>query len=107
LQISENPRRFMSKTLVSDVRVLAMDQTFTQDKDQKTVLAKTATLELTPIQADLVALSAATGTISLALRPLGDNDVADTTAKTHHADDGTVTVVRYGISRGGFDSKGE
>ncbi|HUB85367.1 MAG TPA: Flp pilus assembly protein CpaB [Rhizomicrobium sp.] len=107
LQISDNPRRFMSKTLVSDVRVLAMDQTFTQDKDQKTVLAKTATLELTPIQADLVALSAATGTISLALRPLGDNDVADSAAKTHHADDGSVTVIRYGISRGGFDSKGE
>jgi pilus assembly protein CpaB len=107
-QVSDNPRRFMSKALVSDVRVLAMDQTFTQDKDQKTVLAKTATLELTPDQADLVARSAASGTISLSLRPLGDNDSADAaTAKTHHADDGSVTVIRYGVSRGGFDSKGE
>jgi pilus assembly protein CpaB len=107
-QVSDTPRRFMSKALVSDVRVLAMDQTFTQDKDQKTVLAKTATLELTPDQADLVARSAASGTISLSLRPLGDNDSADaTTAKMHHADDGSITVIRYGISRGGFDSKGE
>jgi pilus assembly protein CpaB len=107
LQISDTPRRFLSKALVNDVRVLAMDQTFTQDKDQKTVLAKTATLELTPLQADLVALSAATGTISLALRPLGDNDVADTTTKPHHTEDGPVTVIRYGISRGSIDSKGE
>jgi pilus assembly protein CpaB len=106
LQISDAPRRYGSKTLVSDVRVLAMDQTYTQDRDQKTVLAKTATLELTPDQASLVALSAASGTISLALRPLGDNDVADA-SKTHHVDDGAVTVVRYGIARGGIASKGE
>jgi pilus assembly protein CpaB len=108
-QISDTPRRFMTKTLVGDVRVLAMDQTFAQDKDQKTVLAKTATLELTPDQADLVARSAAGGTISLSLRPLGDNESADAeaAAKTHHAADGAVTVIRYGISRDGMDSKGE
>src|ERR1700761_2430317 len=40
-QIADNPRRFAAHTILSDVRVLAMDQTFTQDKDQKTVLAKT------------------------------------------------------------------
>ena len=108
VQVSDTPRRFGSITLLSDVRVLAMDQTYTQDKDQKTVLAKTATLELTPAQATLIARSAATGTVSLALRPLGDNDVADTAAtKKHHAEDGPVTVVRYGIARGGFDNKGE
>jgi pilus assembly protein CpaB len=109
LQVSDAPRRFASTALVGDVRVLAMDQTYTQDKDQKTVLAKTATLELTPDQANLVARAAAQGTISLSLRPLGDNDSADaaTAAKTHHADDGSVTVVRYGISRGGSDSRGE
>jgi pilus assembly protein CpaB len=108
-QVSDTPRRFSSKALVSNVRVLAMDQTFSQDKDQKTVLAKTATLELTPDQADLVARSAAAGTISLSLRPLGENDAtADAAAaKLHHADDGTVTVIRYGIARGGYDSKGE
>jgi pilus assembly protein CpaB len=108
-QVSDTPRRFMTKTLVGDVRVLAMDQTFSQDKDQKTVLAKTATLELTPDQADLVARSAAGGTISLSLRPLGDNESADAeaAAKTHRAADGAVTIIRYGISRDGMDSKGE
>ena len=38
----------------ANVRVLAVDQTFKQDKDQKTVLGKTATLELTPAQARAV-----------------------------------------------------
>ena len=107
-QVSDQPRRFASKVLISNVRVLAMDQTYGQDKDQKTVLAKTATLELTPDQADMVARSAAAGTISLSLRPLGEPETADTsTEKTHHADDGVVTVIRYGIARGNLDSKGE
>jgi pilus assembly protein CpaB len=108
-QISDSPRRFASRVLVGDVRVLAMDQTYTQDKDQKTVLAKTATLELSPEYADLVARSAASGTISLSLRPLGDNASADAAAmsKAAHPDDSTANVIRYGIARDGIDSKGE
>ncbi|HEY5336742.1 MAG TPA: Flp pilus assembly protein CpaB [Rhizomicrobium sp.] len=105
--VSDTPHRSASKTILSDVRVLAMDQTFTQDKDQKTVLAKTATLELSPDQAVLVSGAASSGTISLTLRPLGDNATADVmaTGKPHHADDGQVTVVRYGVSHG--DSRGD
>ena len=107
-QISDNPRRFATRTLVTDVRVLAMDQTYTQDKDQKTVLAKTATLELAPDEASVLARSAAAGTISLSLRPLGENATADAlAAKTQHADDGQPSVIRYGVEHAGFDSKGE
>ena len=111
-QVSDSPRRFGSRAILKDVRVLAMDQIYTQDKDQKTVLAKTATLELSPRQADLVSRSAASGTISLALRALGDNSNANpkVAAKLGHNNDndsdGQVTVVRYGIARGGLD-KGE
>jgi pilus assembly protein CpaB len=109
-QVSDSPRRFGSRAILRDVRVLAMDQTFAQDKDQKTLLAKTATLELSPKDADLVSRSAASGTISLALRALGDNADANPklAARTHHddSDDGQVTIVRYGVARGGLD-KGE
>lgn len=111
-QISDSPRRFGSRAILKNIRVLAMDQTSGQDKDQKTVLAKTATLELSPHQADLVSRSAAQGTISLALRALGDNSNADpkVAAKLDHNNDndsdGQVTIVRYGIARGGLD-KGE
>jgi pilus assembly protein CpaB len=100
-QVSDTPRRFGSKVILSNVRVLAMDQTSTQDKDQKTVLAKTATLELSPDQATMLARSAAGGTISLSLRALGENADANIAANTGHKDNGQVVVVRYGVARGG------
>jgi pilus assembly protein CpaB len=99
-QVSESPRRFGSKVILSNVRVLAMDQTSMQDKDQKTVLAKTATLELAPDQATMLARSAAAGTISLSLRALGENAESDIAANTGHKDSGQIVVVRYGVTRG-------
>jgi pilus assembly protein CpaB len=65
-------------TILQNVRVLAVDQTFKQDKDTKTVIAKTATLELTPLQAEQVARAQNQGMLSLSLRPLGD-DAANST----------------------------
>jgi pilus assembly protein CpaB len=62
-----------ARTILQNVRVLAVDQTFKQDKDTKTVIAKTATLELTPAQAEQVARAQNQGTLSLSLRPLGDD----------------------------------
>ena len=100
-QVSESPRRYASITLLHDVRVLAVDQTYREDKDQKVVLAKTATLELTPRQAELVETSQAAATISLSLRALGDND----TKKPETADKGSdsnataMVVIRYGVPR--------
>lgn len=97
-KVSESPRRYASRVILSDVRVLAMDQTFAQDKDRKTVLAKTATLELAPDQATLLTRSAAAGTISLTLRPLDDQH--NIASRTDHRDSGQIVVVRYGITRG-------
>ena len=98
---------FSSHVILSNVRVLAMDQTFTQDKDQKTVLAKTATLELSPGQATKLTSSAASGTLSLTLRALGDNANQNVAAKANDdGEDNEVTVVRYGIAHGGLDSGG-
>lgn len=99
-QTSDTPRRFGSKAILSNVRVLAMDQTFGQDKDQKTVLAKTATLELTPDQAILLARSAPAGTISLTLRALGEASDSSVAANAGHKDNGQIVVVRYGETRG-------
>jgi pilus assembly protein CpaB len=103
-QVPGQQRNFASKVILSDVRVLAMDQTFGQDKDQKTVLAKTATLELLPSQATQLTRAAAAGTISLALRALGDNKNANVAARS--GDGGSISVIRYGISRGDFGSGG-
>ena len=58
-----------SSTILTDVRVLAVDQTFKQDKDTKTVIGKTATLEVTPAQAEQVATAQNQGTLSLCAAP--------------------------------------
>jgi pilus assembly protein CpaB len=91
---NDTPPRVIVKTILSNVRVLAMDQTFKEDKDIKTVIAKTATLELTPAQGELVAAAQSMGTLSLSLRGLGDNQ-AIAAAKPV---DGPVSVIRYGVA---------
>src|SRR5215831_13668320 len=70
--VSDSPRRYRSHVVLGNVRVLAMDQTYKQDNNQKVVLAKTATLELAPDQARVVVRAQATGPLSLALRSLAD-----------------------------------
>jgi pilus assembly protein CpaB len=108
LQVSEQPKAYASRTFLHDVRVLAVDQTYTQDKDQKTVLAKTATLELSPQQAEMVDAAAATGTVSLTLRPLGETATADLNTNTHHNENAVVSVIRYGVSHAsGMQNRGE
>jgi pilus assembly protein CpaB len=107
-QISEQPRLFASRTLLHDVRVLAVDQTATQDKDQKTVLAKTATLELSPQQAEMVDAAAETGKVSLALRPLGETSTTDLAMNTKtKTNTGVVSVIRYGMLHGGNVTTGK
>ena len=61
-----------SETILSNVRVLAIDQTVEEKNGQRVVVGKTATLELTPHQAETLALSRQLGTLSLALRSLVD-----------------------------------
>lgn len=86
---------FHTRTVLNDVRVLAVDQTFKEDKDQKVVLAKTATLELAPSEALVVQKAQASGTISLSLRPLIDSNVK-ATADRNSQSESEVTVIRYG-----------
>jgi pilus assembly protein CpaB len=102
IQVSEQPKLYAAHTLLHDVRVLAVDQIYTQDKDQKTVLAKTATLELSPQQTEMLDGAAATGAVSLALRPLGETgkDLAMNTKPKTNNNNGMVSVIRYGMTHG-------
>jgi pilus assembly protein CpaB len=91
---------FQSETLLRDVRVLAVDQVVKPDKDQQSHVGKTVTLELTPAQAEIVEKSKAMGTLSLALRPLGetqDKPVADNGARKVQRVT-SVSVIRYGVA---------
>lgn len=64
-----------SDTLLEDVRVLAIGQQIEAKQGTKSaeVNSKTATLELTPQQAQMLALANSMGEITLALRSLGDS----------------------------------
>ncbi len=64
------------ETVLQNVRVLAIDQD-TDKSGEQPVVAKTATLEVTPVQAEMVAIAAQLGTLSLSLRSLrGDQPTA-------------------------------
>ena len=66
-----------SEVVLSNVRVLAVNQVFKQagDTDPVTVeKGETATLELTPQQAEIIAQVESSGELSLALRSISEND---------------------------------
>jgi len=85
-----------SEIILSNVRVLAVDQTIEEKNGQKVVVGKTATLELAPEQAEFLARARQSGTLSLALRSLAD--AGQPTKSEHDAKRDTVNVVRFGVS---------
>jgi pilus assembly protein CpaB len=65
--------RHIGETVLTDVRVLALDQkSYDQNMDPK--IAQLATLEVTPRQAEKLALASQLGTLSLSLRSLAASD---------------------------------
>ena len=96
-----NVALFEASTILFDVRVLAIDQVIRQEEEQQAVVARTATLELSPGESELIARAQASGTLSLALRGLGDQTIGDAgRARAFDGDRGAdVTVLRYGIAR--------
>ena len=88
----------VSETILSNVRVLAIDQNVEEKNGQKVVVGKTATLELTQHQAESLALAQSLGTLSLALRSITDakHDTPTTEDAPGNARNG-VNVVRFGV----------
>lgn len=91
---------FNVETVLRNVRVLAIDQTFKGDKDTQTAIGKTATLELGSSEAEEIALAQAQGTLSLALRGIAESADAklDTEAASFGRRSGSVQVIRYGVA---------
>jgi pilus assembly protein CpaB len=89
-----------SESILTNVRVLAIDQTAEEKNGQKVVVGKTATLELSPRQAETLAVSRQLGTLSLALRSLVDSDgvAADGNDDNRGNRGGGVNIVRFGIT---------
>ena len=88
-----------SEVILSNVRVLAIDQAPKEKDGQTSVVGKTVTLELKPEQAETLARARQSGTMSLALRSIADVNATETGSEDQLAKRGeTIKVVRYGVS---------
>ena len=89
----------VSDTLFRNVRVLAIGQQLETKEDQKGADGSVATLELTPAQAETLALANAMGEITLTLRSVADinNDKSADNANRKPEQGNTIKILRYGV----------
>ena len=104
------PKVVKSEVVISNVRVLAINQTYRQETNEDKVTVtegKTATVELDPAQTEVITMVESAGELSLALRSIaenGDNGSMDTGPKLSEnfnkkkrAREGDRLIVRYGV----------
>lgn len=88
----------ISETVFRDIRVLAIGQRIEVKEGQKNADGNTATLELTPREAEELVLARSKGEITLALRSIADfNKKEAPEAKKDAKASSTVRVLRYGV----------
>jgi pilus assembly protein CpaB len=88
----------VSRILLSNIRVLAIDQAPKEKDGQNSVVGKTVTLELKPEQTPILAAGRQAGTLSLALRSIADVNQAEIAGDERAQQRGTINVVRYGVN---------
>jgi pilus assembly protein CpaB len=92
------PDTISSEIILTNVRVLAIDQAPKEKDGQNAVVGKTVTLELKPEQAETLARSRQNGTLALALRSIADLNAVEATPDDQAPKRGdSVNIVRYGI----------
>ena len=88
-----------SEIILTNIRVLAIDQAPKEKDGQNAVVGKTVTLELKPEQTETLARARQTGTLSLALRSIADLNAVETRPEDQSAKrSDNINVVRYGVS---------
>lgn len=89
------PAENVSRTILTNIKVLAIDQTVDEQNGESVVVGKTATVELDPAQVEQITAAEASGTLSLALRSVADTNDA-VTARREERQSGTVRIFRSG-----------
>jgi pilus assembly protein CpaB len=95
------PDLAVSEIILTNIRVLAIDQAPKEKDGQNTVVGKTVTLELRPEQAEMLTRARHSGTLSLALRSIADIRTAEETLddqRPRRTDGGGINIIRYGVS---------
>src|ERR1700716_2711004 len=92
------PDTISSEIILTNVRVLAIDQAPKEKDGQNAVVGKTVTLELKPEQAETLARSRQSGTLALALRSIADLNAVEAKPDDQAPKRGdSVNIVRYGV----------
>ncbi|MEO6842063.1 MAG: Flp pilus assembly protein CpaB [Bradyrhizobium sp.] len=87
-----------SEIILTNIRVLAIDQAPKEKDGQNAVVGKTVTLELKPEQTETLARARQSGTLSLALRSIADVNIVESRADDQDRKRGdSVNVIRYGV----------
>lgn len=85
--------RFASETILSNIRVLAIDQN-SKDEGNQAKVGKTVTLEVSREGAETIALARRMGDLTLALRRIGDQDKPEDSINPLTTDATTSDVIR-------------
>ncbi len=88
------PEIISSQAVLTNVRVLAIDQAPKEKDGQNAVVGRTATLELRPSEVAVLAKARMSGTLSLALRSIADAEKTNVAAASDS--DGTLITVFRG-----------
>jgi pilus assembly protein CpaB len=86
-----------SEIILTNIRVLAIDQAPKEKDGTSALVGKTATLEVKPDQAETLGRARQSGTISLALRSIVDVKMVEKTEEEPIKRDAGINVVRYGV----------
>lgn len=85
-------KRYVAQTIFENVRVLAIDQTFSNNSENgAAVIGSTATFEMTQKDSEILQQSVAQGDLSLTLRPLGRGSVPGKSHATVKSSTGEVS----------------
>ncbi|MET3911893.1 pilus assembly protein CpaB [Bradyrhizobium sp. S3.3.6] len=89
----------LSEVILTNIRVLAIDQAPKEKDGQNAVLGKTVTLELRPDQVATLSASRQGGALTLALRSIADASASDGTPEDQALKQRSsgVNVIRYGV----------
>ena len=87
-----------SEIILTNIRVLAIDQAPKEKDGQNAVVGRTVTLELKPEQAEMLARARQSGTLALALRSIADVNAVAANDDPVVRRGGSINVVRYGVA---------
>jgi pilus assembly protein CpaB len=87
-----------SEIILTNIRVLAIDQAPKEKEGTNALVGKTVTLELKPEQAETLARARQSGTLTLALRSIADVNVVEKPDELRNRRGESLNVIRYGVA---------